>query len=43
VRQVFTSYTTTVPEQLTRLLKRFTLTDVVRQVVGVGSVGMRCT
>lgn len=41
VQQVFTSYTTTVPEQLTRLLKRFTLTDVVRQVVGVGSVGMR--
>jgi uncharacterized protein (DUF2252 family) len=40
-RQVFATYAATVPEQLTRLLDRFTLTDVVRQVVGVGSVGMR--
>jgi uncharacterized protein (DUF2252 family) len=40
-RQVFATYAATVPEQLTRLLDRFTFTDVVRQVVGVGSVGMR--
>lgn len=40
-RQVFETYTASVPEQLTRLLSRFTLSDVVRQVVGVGSVGMR--
>jgi uncharacterized protein (DUF2252 family) len=41
VRQVFEAYTASVPEQLLRLGERFTLTDVVRQVVGVGSVGMR--
>ncbi|MEV4126894.1 DUF2252 domain-containing protein [Nocardia sp. NPDC049707] len=40
-RQVFETYTASVPEQLTRLLSRFTMSDVVRQVVGVGSVGMR--
>ncbi|MDH6677298.1 uncharacterized protein (DUF2252 family) [Rhodococcus sp. LBL1] len=40
-RQVIDVYSATVPEQLNRLLGRFTLTDVVRQVVGVGSVGMR--
>jgi uncharacterized protein (DUF2252 family) len=40
-RHVFATYAATVPEQLTRLLDRFTFTDVVRQVVGVGSVGMR--
>jgi uncharacterized protein (DUF2252 family) len=40
-RQVFQTYSASVPEQLTRLLDRFTLSDVVRQVVGVGSVGTR--
>ncbi|MFC9898081.1 DUF2252 domain-containing protein [Nocardia sp. NPDC127579] len=40
-REVFETYSASVPEHLNRLLERFTLTDVVRQVVGVGSVGMR--
>lgn len=40
-RQVFETYSASVPEQLLQLLNRFTLSDVVRQIVGVGSVGMR--
>ncbi|WP_051194123.1 DUF2252 domain-containing protein [Nocardia jiangxiensis] len=40
-RQVFETYSSSVPEQLIHLFDRFTLSDVVRQVVGVGSVGMR--
>ena len=40
-RQVLGNYFASVPEWLTWLLERFTVTDVVRQVVGVGSVGMR--
>jgi uncharacterized protein (DUF2252 family) len=34
-------YRTTLPEDLRSLFDRFTVVDVVRQVVGVGSVGMR--
>lgn len=39
--QVFRTYSASVPEELSTLFERFTLTDVVRQIVGVGSVGMR--
>ena len=35
------SYRATLPEHVRRLLDRFTVVDVARQVVGVGSVGMR--
>jgi uncharacterized protein (DUF2252 family) len=38
---VLASYRGTLPEERRYLLDRFALTDVVRQVVGVGSVGMR--
>jgi uncharacterized protein (DUF2252 family) len=38
---IFAAYRTSLPEYRGRLLDRFTLTDAVRQVVGVGSVGMR--
>jgi uncharacterized protein (DUF2252 family) len=38
---IFAAYRTSLPGYRGRLLDRFTLTDAVRQVVGVGSVGMR--
>jgi uncharacterized protein (DUF2252 family) len=38
---VVESYLSTQPEHVRHLLRRFRVTDVVRQVVGVGSVGMR--
>jgi len=38
---VFTAYRHSLPEYRRHLLDRFSLVDVVRQVVGVGSVGMR--
>jgi uncharacterized protein (DUF2252 family) len=38
---VLAAYRETLPEERRYLLDRFALTDVVRQVVGVGSVGMR--
>ncbi len=38
---IFAAYRTSLPEYRGRLLDRFALTDAVRQVVGVGSVGMR--
>jgi uncharacterized protein (DUF2252 family) len=38
---IFAAYRASLPEYRGRLLDRFTLTDAVRQVVGVGSVGMR--
>lgn len=40
-RSVFNTYSKTIPAYLKTLTDRFDLTDVVRQVVGVGSVGMR--
>lgn len=40
-RAVFESYGSTLSEDRRHLLERFSVTDVVRQVVGVGSVGMR--
>ncbi len=39
--QVVTTYLTSVPPHLVRLLARYRQADAVRQVVGVGSVGMR--
>lgn len=41
VAAVMAAYRSTLPYHVHRLLDRFTITDVVRQVVGVGSVGMR--
>ena len=41
VDQLFAQYRLTLQEDRRRLFDRFTLVDVVRQVVGVGSVGMR--
>jgi uncharacterized protein (DUF2252 family) len=38
---VFTAYRSSLPEYRRRLLDRFSFVDAVRQVVGVGSVGMR--
>jgi uncharacterized protein (DUF2252 family) len=38
---VFTAYRDSLPDHIWSLLSRFDLADVVRQVVGVGSVGMR--
>lgn len=40
-RQVYETYLASIPPHLRRLVGRFTHTDAVRQVVGVGSVGMR--
>lgn len=39
--QIFDTYLASIPPHLTRLVGRFTRVDTVRQVVGVGSVGMR--
>ncbi|MDR2988159.1 MAG: DUF2252 domain-containing protein [Nocardiopsaceae bacterium] len=41
VQRVYEGYRSTLPYHVSRLLDRFTITDVARQVVGVGSVGMR--
>jgi uncharacterized protein (DUF2252 family) len=38
---IFAAYRASLPEYRRRLLDRFSLVDAVRQVVGVGSVGMR--
>jgi uncharacterized protein (DUF2252 family) len=38
---IFAAYRDSLPEYRRRLLDRFSLADAVRQVVGVGSVGMR--
>jgi uncharacterized protein (DUF2252 family) len=39
--QLFATYHDSLPDERRHLLDRFTLVDTVRQVVGVGSVGMR--
>ncbi|WP_460978972.1 DUF2252 domain-containing protein, partial [Pseudactinotalea suaedae] len=39
--QVFDTYLASIPAHLRRLVDRFTRIDSVRQIVGVGSVGMR--
>ena len=41
VEEVWAAYRSTLPEERRYLLDRYSLVDVVRQVVGVGSVGMR--
>ena len=41
VEEVFAAYRSSLPEERRYLLDRYFLVDVVRQVVGVGSVGMR--
>jgi uncharacterized protein (DUF2252 family) len=43
VRQMFQRYHETLPEERRTLLDKYQLVDVVRKVVGVGSVGTRCT
>ncbi|MDL5488034.1 DUF2252 domain-containing protein [Microbacterium wangruii] len=40
-RQVYDTYLASIPPHLRRLVGRFTRSDSVRQIVGVGSVGMR--
>ena len=41
VEDVFATYRSSLPEERRYLLDRYSFVDVVRQVVGVGSVGMR--
>jgi uncharacterized protein (DUF2252 family) len=41
VAEIFARYSETLPQYRRHLLDRFTFCDAVRQVVGVGSVGMR--
>ncbi len=41
VEEVWAAYRLSLPEERRYLLDRYTLVDLVRQVVGVGSVGMR--
>jgi uncharacterized protein (DUF2252 family) len=41
VDEVWAAYRSSLPEERRYLLDRYSLVDVVRQVVGVGSVGMR--
>ena len=41
VEEVFAAYRASLPEERRYLLDRYSFVDVVRQVVGVGSVGMR--
>src|ERR1019366_425228 len=43
VRQMFQRYRETLPEERRILLDRYELVDIARKVVGVGSVGTRCT
>ena len=40
VSEVLESYRASLPDHVRRLLDRFTITDIVQQVPGVGSVGM---
>ncbi|CAN5384315.1 DUF2252 domain-containing protein [soil metagenome] len=42
VLELFEQYRRTVPADISLLLSQFTVTDVARRVVGVGSVGTRC-
>lgn len=42
LEELFEQYRSTVPADIALLLSQFTLTDVARRVVGVGSVGTRC-
>jgi len=42
IEELFEQYRSTVPADIALLLSQFTLTDVARRVVGVGSVGTRC-
>ena len=42
VNQVFQAYRTTVPTNIALMLSQYTVLDVARRVVGVGSVGTRC-
>lgn len=42
LEELFEEYRRTVPADIALLLSQFTLTDVARRVVGVGSVGTRC-
>ena len=41
VEEVWAAYRSSLPEERRYLLDRYVLVDIVRQVVGVGSVGMR--
>ena len=41
VEEVFAGYRASLPEERRYLLDRYSLVDLIRQVVGVGSVGMR--
>ena len=43
VDEVWAAYRLSLPEERRYLLDRYSLVDVVRQVVGVGSVGCACT
>jgi len=43
VRQMFQRYLETLPEERRIVLDRYELVDVARKVVGVGSIGTRCT
>ena len=43
IRESFRQYVDSVPEHLEPLLERFTYTDLALKVVGVGSVGTRCS
>jgi uncharacterized protein (DUF2252 family) len=43
VRQMFQRYRKTLPAERRILLDRYELVDIARKVVGVGSVGTRCT
>ena len=40
--ELFEKYRRTVPADIAQLLSQFTITDIARRVVGVGSVGTRC-
>lgn len=42
VNHVFQAYRATVPTNIALMLSQYTLLDVARRVVGVGSVGTRC-
>lgn len=42
VDQVFAAYRATVPTNIALMLSQYTVLDVARRVVGVGSVGTRC-
>ncbi|MFC9929811.1 DUF2252 domain-containing protein [Streptomyces sp. NPDC127190] len=42
LRKLFSDYRSTLPEERRSLLDRYRFADAAREVVGVGSVGMRC-